>query len=683
MIKLKIILRYSYLLIIFLTFLYVTNYIKENKYNSKYNVYDTHIEGYIKDIKTKDDKLSIVINDVLINYYKDNFPINLKIGDYLSVEGELIVPSSNTTPNLFNYKNYLYSINIHYILKPKKTKKLKKSIPVIYNIKRNIINYFSNKKSNNYLLTFILGCNYEIDKDIITSYNRNGISHLFALSGMHVSMLTCILLFLLTKLLNDKNAYLICSLFLIFYLFLTGFSKSIVRASFLFFFLTFKKIFKVNIDIKKVYILFTCFILYLNPYNIYNNAFLFSYIISFWLICFGDIINNYKNYFIKIFVTSLMSFLVGLPISINASYELNLLSPFLNIIFVPLISLIIFPLTILTALLPFLDYITFVLMSFVEKISLKCSQINQLRIIMPYMNIKTVIIYYLLFTFTLFKIRKRKYNYLLLIIFFLFFHYNLNYFRNYTSITVLDVGQGDSILINLKNNKGVFLIDTGDKYGATFSYALNTTIPYLKSLGIHQIDYLILTHGDYDHMGEAPKIINNFNVKNVIMNSGHNNYLEKEFIKLLEKKNISYKQVSEYQLNYKSYIFNFINDKDSNNENEDSLVFDLTVGKIKVLFTGDAGTQSEKYVLDNYELNNYDILKVGHHGSNTSSSYDFINTINPTYAVISVGKNNKFNHPHQITLDNLEKSKIYRTDKDGSINIKIKKNSIKIITNKT
>ena len=222
---------------------------------------------------------------------------------------------------------------------------IKKRVPVIYNIKRHLIKYFSHFNSNNYLLTFILGCNYEIDPNVLNSYNKNGISHLFALSGMHVSMLTCILLFLLTKIIKEKKAYLVCSLFLIFYLFLTGFSKSIVRASFLFFFLTFKKIFHLNLDIKKVYIIFTCFILYLNPYNIYNNAFLFSYIISFSLICFGDIINNYNNYFIKIFITSLISFLVGIPISINASFELNLLSPFLNIFFVPAISIIIFPLT--------------------------------------------------------------------------------------------------------------------------------------------------------------------------------------------------------------------------------------------------------------------------------------------------------------------------------------------------
>ena len=177
-------------------------------------------------------------------------------------------------------------------------------------------------------------------------------------------------------------------------------------------------------------------------------------------------------------------------------------------------------------------------------------------------------------------------------------------------------------------------------------------------------------------MGEVFNLLDNFTIKNVIMNSGHNNNLENQLINLLNKKKIPYKQVSEFNLNYKGYILNFINDKDNKNENEDSLVFGLTIDNIKLLFTGDAGIESEKYIFNNYELSNYNILKVGHHGSKTSSSIEFINAINPIYSLISVGKNNKFGHPNKETLENLSKSNIYRTDQHGSIVVKIKKNNI-------
>ena len=96
------------------------------------------------------------------------------------------------------------------------------------------------------------------------------------------------------------------------------------------------------------------------------------------------------------------------------------------------------------------------------------------------------------------------------------------------------------------------------------------------------------------------------------------------------------------------------------------------------MLMGDAGVEKEKDILDKYNLLDIDVLKVGHHGSKTSSSKDFINTMNPNYSIISVGKNNRYDHPNKEVLDNLKESKIYRTDKDGSIMFKIKNNKLKI-----
>ena len=98
------------------------------------------------------------------------------------------------------------------------------------------------------------------------------------------------------------------------------------------------------------------------------------------------------------------------------------------------------------------------------------------------------------------------------------------------------------------------------------------------------------------------------------------------------------------------------------------------------MFMGDAGVEKEKDILDKYNLSNIDVLKVGHHGSKTSSSKELINQINPRYSIISVGKNNRYGHPNKEVLDNLKESKIYRTDKDGSIMFKIKNNRLKIET---
>ena len=179
-------------------------------------------------------------------------------------------------------------------------------------------------------------------------------------------------------------------------------------------------------------------------------------------------------------------------------------------------------------------------------------------------------------------------------------------------------------------------------------------------------------------MGEAINLVNNFKVENVIFNCGTYNELEKELIKVLEYKNINnYSCIKE--LNIDDNKLYFLNNKDYGNENDNSSVIYTELNNLKFLFMGDAGVEVEEDLIEKYNLQDIDVLKVGHHGSKTSSSKEFINEINPKYSIISVGKNNRYGHPNDSVLDNLDKSKIYRTDIDGSIMFKIN-NKLKIET---
>lgn len=180
-------------------------------------------------------------------------------------------------------------------------------------------------------------------------------------------------------------------------------------------------------------------------------------------------------------------------------------------------------------------------------------------------------------------------------------------------------------------------------------------------------------------MGEAINLVNNFKVENVIFNCGTYNELEKELIKVLEYKNINnYSCIKE--LNIDDNKLYFLNNKDYGNENDNSSVIYTELNNLKFLFMGDAGVEVEEDLIEKYNLQDIDVLKVGHHGSKTSSSKEFINEINPKYSIISVGKNNRYGHPNDSVLDNLDKSKIYRTDIDGSIMFKIKNNTLQIET---
>ena len=661
-----------YLLILLLSILYTVYYINNDTITVKN---DKTITGKITNIKEYENKVTCEINGkdkVIVNYYGNDFNYNL--GDTIKLSGEYKLVDNNTVFNLFNYKKYLLSKGIKYSFTANEIKKISSNTNILYFLKNKIKNYLNTFKSRNYLNAFLLGEN-NIDDLYKKSFQSNGISHLFAISGMHITVFTLIINKLLSLLIkNKKTIYLSIYIFLLIYMFLTGFTPSVIRGSLLYILNSLKKVLKINI--KTIYILILIFsiCLLVNPYVVYNIGFKFSFIISFYLIIFNRIINQYNNYFIKTFVISLIAFLVSMPICINNFFEINLLSPFVNILFVPFISIIIFPLSIITIIFKPLDNILFFLTNLIGDFSLLISKINCFIIPLCHINTIGVIIYYLILTYILLGFYKRKYYRIVYIFVILIIHYNISYLDNNLYMTMIDVGQGDSILIKFPNNNGNVLLDTGGNF--LKKDAINKLISYFKSSGIKDIDYLIISHGDYDHMGEAINLIENFKIDNVIFNCGEFNELEIKLISILKNKNIPY-HLCIKELNIDNYKLKFLNTDIYDDENTNSSVIYLNYNDYKFLFMGDASKEREEDILEKYNLKDVDFLKAGHHGSNTSSSEKFINSINPKYSLISVGKNNRYGHPKESVLDTLSNSKIYRTDIDGSIEIKLNKNGYK------
>ena len=189
----------------------------------------------------------------------------------------------------------------------------------------------------------------------------------------------------------------------------------------------------------------------------------------------------------------------------------------------------------------------------------------------------------------------------------------------------------------------------------------------------------MLPHGDLDHMGEAINLVNNFKVEKVIFNCGPYNDLEQELIKVLDKKKIKYYSCIK-ELNIDNNKLYFLQTKFYDNENDNSIITYFTYQKYKFLYMGDASITTEDNLLENYNLNNISILKVGHHGSNTSSSKDFISQINPSISLISVGENNIYHHPNKEVINNLSKSRIYRTDINNMTKLTINSKGILKVT---
>ena len=684
--RLKHILRSRYLfkIIFILSIIYVVVVTKCITYQSKYSVSDNSFIVKILEIKKDEDKISMLVKGKELlkatYYYKNNSEYNdIDIGDIIKIKGDLKEPSNNTVPNTFNYKKYLYNKKIYFTLNINSIKKIENNTNLIYYIKSIISNRINDiTNSSPYLQTFILGDKSYIDDNINNTYRDNGISHLFSISGMHISLISGILFYLIKRIsYNNYYNYGVVITFLLLYTFLLGMIASVIRTIVMYILFAINKLF--NLKIKSadlmLFVLVICIII--NPFIVYDIGFQYSYIISFTLIILRDKIKKINNYILKSLYISYIAFIVSFPITIYNFYQVNIISIPLNVIVIPLVSIIIFPLSIITFIFPFLDNILHILIKSLEFVSINIDKIEFTKIIFAKPNMLVIILYYALIYMSLCKRKYLKFLILLIL-----FHKYYRYIYPFMNVTFLDVGQGDSILISFPYNKGNILIDTGGIYNSSYSIAKNKTIPYLKSMGITCLDYVIITHGDYDHMGEAINLVKEFKVNKVIFNIGNYNDLELELIDILKEKNIKYYQNIK-KINMDANILYFLNTREYNDENNNSSVIYLIYNNIKFLFMGDSGIDRENDIIKKYNLDNIDILKVGHHGSNTSSSKYFIDKINPKYSIISVGKNNWYGHPNDEVLNNLKDTIIYRTDIDGSIIFKINISSLKIDTNIT
>lgn len=228
----------------------------------------------------------------------------------------------------------------------------------------------------------------------------------------------------------------------------------------------------------------------------------------------------------------------------------------------------------------------------------------------------------------------------------------------------IDVGQGDSTLITCDGH--AMLIDAGD-------YSKGTAIQnYLQKQKVTKLDYLILTHPDSDHIGGAPVIITKFEIDKVfVSNYEKDNKTYLKLIQALDNKRLKYttpKVGTQYTLGT-AKITILAPNGEYDNPNDVSVALMIQNGENKFLFTGDAGEDAERDMLETDIGLSADVLKAGHHGSRTSTSGKFFEAVSPSCAVISCGEDNSYGHPHAETLNTFRMNgvKVYRTDEDGTI----------------
>ncbi len=701
---------------------------KTKEYGKIYKVQIEEITQNGKEIKAQ--KKNIYIQE-------NKTKIKLQYGDIIEVKGKYEEPESRRNYKGFDYKLYLKTKNILGTLKSTNIKKVRHKIenPIEY-IESKSIKLSENlkQKANNILpqeiasifIGIILGDRTEIPEEAIENFRNANMSHILAVSGMHMSYLILLATQIIGKLIGKKQSYYISIILIIEYMFLTGFSASIIRAGIMGIILISSKIFYKNNDVLTNIAISALIILLKNPYTILDLSFQFSYGGTIGIILFQKFIS--KNFLekiikskkiIEIISVTISAQIIILPISIIQFNKLNIYFILTNLIigfiigpvmacgFIFLITLII---NVKTA------QIFSIILQIAIKALILTSQIAKLpysNIYLPTPNFIQIIIYFLsihifMFIYYIYNTKnktqtvKRFRNIISMIKFYLKYRMKPKTKSRTKIISIIiialimvmqiipkdlkvyfvDVNQGDSTFIVTPKGKTILIDGGGSSYT---NVGRNTLLPYILDRGYTKIDIAIISHMDLDHCDGIIYLMDKIKIKTIIIGKQYeesDNY--KRFVKLAKEKRIEVKIVEAGEnINIERNVNLDILWPDSKNKisenaiNNNSLVFKLKYKKYSILFTGDIEEIAEKAILERYKnMLQSTILKVAHHGSKTSTTAEFLKAVKPRYALIGVGKNNKFGHPSENTIKKLKemKVKIFRTDELGEITIKMNKN---------
>lgn len=610
-------------------------------------------------------------------------------GDYIRITGELQLPNATTIFHGFDFKNYLKSQKIHYTLFSDDFYLTHHQFTIKqwqYQLAHHIEENFP-PLTTTYLKAWLLGITDNLAEEMQETYSNLGIIHLFAISGLHVGLLSSLLSYGLKRLgIIEELSQLLLIIALFFFMIISGASASIIRASGMSILFIMNRRLKLKLSSLDIFSLIFLINVLLNPRQVYQLGFIYSYWLTFILICFQKTFNSLTPKTLFFFLPFIAQ-LASAPIQLYFYYELNLLSYLVNLLIIPLVSTCLLPLLLITVSFSFIAPVTESLLSLFEGILQWSSTFLSWnwRVGAFSLNFLLGILFLFLLSCYWFERRSSFLRWIIsvtMIVLLFEAHYAL---VNQSTFTMIDVGQGDSFVIQSPFRQCNMIVDTGGQSsytGQSKEIFSNTLEPFLKGEGIRKIDYLILTHGDFDHAGEAISLMKTFNVNEILINTQPMNELMKEIQQVAQKVGTRLRTVKQGDIvlcgNQRLTFLQSNQIKTS--ENEASLVFTLEMDEFSALLTGDMGVTEEDEILKQYPLDQLTVYKVAHHGSKTSNSYSFLKQLKPKMAIVSAGRNNRYGHPSPILIENLEQLDIplLNTQVYGSVRVRIKEGEISI-----
>ena len=632
----------------------------------------------------------------------------LKLGDEIVFEGILKEPMENTNPNLYNYKLNLLSNKIHTTINIRENGILginSKDRPLKYVLREacedkvnSTFDSYLNEKSSSLMKSIVLG-EYSYLEEDITKYRDLGLAHILAVSGLHIGIIAGFIVFILSHLGVKRNITIIITLATIwFYGYLIGFPPSLLRANIMFSIICYAFLAKEPYDPINSLFLSMFVLLIINPLWIFNLGFQLSYIATLSITYFTpklrDFFYLYKG---KVFSTlyGLLAVHIGLlPVQAYYFNRLSIISILSNLILAPLLGLGLIlgaGMLVLSYILPFVNLFLGKILNLILSVQfllvdlLYGTPFGLIKFHSP--SIYEFILYYIfvLLIFAVIDLKKLDLPVSKALMYFLVLLIILNsvsiIMDKSMEIHFIDVGQGDSILLRTRGDN--YLIDTGGNIFDSFDIGKNISLPYLEKLGINRLKAIFITHFDDDHSKSLPLLLDNIKVENIIISyedSGNKIY---EDLKNREVPVTMLKERDRVNLEPNIYMDVLSPNEDMRNRwtsgNNLSLVLLLNYYDKKVLFTGDMEKEVEWVIKDKFK-GPVDIIKVPHHGSNTSSTEELLDIIRPKIGIISVGRNNFFNHPREEIIDRYERlgTSIYRTDFHGMVKVRLNGDKIYI-----
>lgn len=654
----------------------------EGEYNYKYTV-------KARTGKYKNKKFIVYIN-------KKNKKL-LEYGDLVEIKGEYSAPEVARNYKGFDYSQYLKTLNIYGTIKVEEAKIINKNqlSPIlisINNIKEKMIDNANRnmpKRTANLLLGILIGERDNIQEYIIESFRTANLSHILAVSGAHTSYIILGITYLISKSKTPKRiGYIITIIILLIFIIITGASYSVVRACIMAIVVIGAKIcyrkenFFTSICISLIIILIQ------NPFAINDIGLKLSFMGTAGIVIFNKSITNFfiklkiKQKIAEALSVTFSAQLMIMPITILNFNTISLTFFISNILASPLLGIIIifgfisiFISSILNPISKILFLILHIFLELLILVSKVTEKIPGSSILVKTPNILFAIVYYILILFSnyfsvikqnstrrfhkkiikIITIKNIKNTVKAIAVVFLIMLLLTRIVRiiNPTlKIYFIDVGQGDSTLIVTPKNKKI-LIDGGE--GKT-----NVLFQYLLDRRINKIDYIIFSHFDSDHCNGLIEIIEKMRVENIVMSKQSKESEEyKKILEIIKQKNIKVSSVKAedkiiIEKNLYIKILNPAEKFEFQDLNNNAIVAKLVYKNFSMLFTGDIEKAEESLAKKYKNELKSTILKVAHHGSKTSTSEEFLKYVEPQIALIGVGKNNKFGHPNQITIERLK-----------------------------